>query len=140
MLTEARNSVEKIRIPPQRSDVLSSIAQEYARIGMLEEAKEVARASGQAAETQTKIAVALLESGKVTEGIKAVEELKNAALNRSSYSLVKALIAAGEIDRSNTIAADVGNPAERANFFSWWRELRSQRESLAKPAKQSKVS
>jgi tetratricopeptide (TPR) repeat protein len=117
LLTEARNSVEKIRIPPQRSDVLTSIAQEYARIGMVEEAKEVARASGETAQAQAKITVALLESGNVTEGIKAIDELERGALDRSSYQIVKALNAAGQIDKAYSVAANVMSGAERAELL-----------------------
>jgi tetratricopeptide (TPR) repeat protein len=117
LLTEARNSVEKIRIPPQRSDVLVSIAQEYARIGLLQEANEVARASGETAQAQAKITVTLLESGKVTEGIKAIDELGQGALDRSSYPVVKALIAAGRIEKAYSVAANVVSPAERAELL-----------------------
>jgi tetratricopeptide (TPR) repeat protein len=114
LLVDARNAVERISIPPQQSDMLTNIAQEYARIGMLEQAKEVASASRATARAHARVAVALLQSGRVTEGIQAVDDLEDGAIDTSSYPLVNSLITAGEIDRAYLNAVKVAEPIERA--------------------------
>jgi tetratricopeptide (TPR) repeat protein len=116
LLAQARESVQRIPIPPQRSDVLATIAPDYARIGMLEEAMDVARASGSVEDAQAKIAVALLESGKVEEALHIIDAIKGAG-PRNPFSLVNALLNAAEFTRAQAVASSLADAAQRSELL-----------------------
>jgi tetratricopeptide (TPR) repeat protein len=114
LFAQAQDHARRIQIPPQRFELLASIAKEYTRIGLLQEARDIARASGSPGEAQAQIAEGLLQSGKIAAALEAIAECENAATDRQLARLAYALLAAGEFERASSLVARIADPLQRA--------------------------
>jgi tetratricopeptide (TPR) repeat protein len=114
LLARALASAPQVPIPPQRDDLLISLAAEYARLGDLQEARQPALVASNPADAEVQIAIALLESGQVAGALALIDRLPPGAPDSALARLVRALLAAGEVGRGRRVAEGLTDLAQRA--------------------------
>ena len=115
LLSQAEAAAPRIAIPPQRTEVLASVAGEYARAGLLDEARRVAASSGAPAAAGSWIAAALLESGKPEEAFAAIDTLQGDLGDDARRRLVDKLLKSGNVAQAAPLAEAIGDAPARAD-------------------------
>ena len=110
LLAQARENAPRIKLPPMRSDLLGSVAAEYARIGRMDQACQEDLIAGDRTGARMRIAVALLECGRIDDALAAIKGLAEGGLETSPVRLVDELLKAGQIAAARRIAEAIQTP------------------------------